>query len=286
MKLVTQSMHPVHLFGEEEAVRQLAKAGFDAIDWSFFEMDPWMDENWKKKAARLKEAILTCGLTVTQAHAPFPSSVGQDARDDEIMRTIHRSMEAAAFLGAGHIVVHPKQHMPYATHKAQLWKENVAMYRALIPYCEQWGIKVCCENLWQIDKKRGYIVGSVCGTPDEFAALLDEVNSPWIVGCLDLGHSALVGVEPADFIRALGKGKLQALHVHDVNYRRDCHNLPFTEKLDWDSITAALREIGYQGEFTFEADNFLFGFPKELYQPVARLMVETGRYLIRRIEKP
>ena len=92
---------------------------------------------------------MTCGLTVTQAHAPFPSSSGQDARDDEIMRTIHRSMEAAAFLGAGHIVVHPKQHMPYATHKAQLWKENVAMYRALIPYCEQWGIKVCCENLWQ-----------------------------------------------------------------------------------------------------------------------------------------
>ena len=49
MKLVTQSMHPVHLFGEEEAVRQLAKAGFDAIDWSFFEMDEWMAENWKEK---------------------------------------------------------------------------------------------------------------------------------------------------------------------------------------------------------------------------------------------
>lgn len=106
--------------------------------------------------------------------------------------------------------------------------------------------------------------------------MLDEVNSPWIVGCLDLGHSALVGVEPADFIRALGKTKLQALHVHDVNYRRDCHNLPFTEKLDWESIAVALREIGYQGEFTFEADNFLFGFPKELYQPAAKLMVETG----------
>lgn len=48
----------------------------------------------------------------------------------------------------------------------------------------------------------------------------------------------------------------------------------------------ALREIGYQGEFTFEADNFLFGFPKELYQPAAKLMVETGRYLIRPHENP
>ena len=34
-----------------------------------------------------------------------------------------------------------------------------------------------------------------------FRALLEELDSPWIVGCLDLGHCALVGFDPAECIR-------------------------------------------------------------------------------------
>lgn len=70
---------------------------------------------------------------------------------------------------------------------------NVEFYRTLIPDCERLNIRVCAENMWQWDDKREIIVDSICAQPEEFCALLDAIDSPWIVGCLDIGHSALVG---------------------------------------------------------------------------------------------
>ena len=122
----------------------------------------------------------------------------------------------------------------------------------------------------------------ICRTVDVFdkCAMIDEINSPWITACLDIGHTALVGVDPADAIRALGHDRLKALHVHDVDYLHDCHTLPFNRNLDWDAITAALAEIHYDGDFTFEADAFLEQFPRELRKDASVLMARTGRYLV------
>ena len=82
----------------------------------------------------------------------------------------------------------------------------------------------------------------------------------------------------------MGPKRLQALHVHDVDYLNDCHTMPFMERLDWNEICKALGEIGYEGDFTFEADTFLFNLPKELQLDGARLMGKVGRYLISQIE--
>ena len=289
MQLVTTTEKLSETFGDEECVRILAEAGFDAIDWGFFEMSAgkgiWCTDDWKNHALRLKELGRECGIGFSQAHAPFPSSQGEEAADKIIMERILRSMEAAALMGIKNIVVHPKQHLVYAKEKKQLWQENLEFYRSLIPFCQTFGIRVCAENMWQYDSKRRYIVDSVCSQPEEFCSLLDALDSPWIVGCLDLGHCALVGVEPEDFIRAMGKDRLKALHVHDVDYLHDCHTMPFMKNLNWENITRALAQIGYEGDFTFEADSFYSGFPAPLMKDACRLMERTGRYLIGQIRQ-
>lgn len=289
MKLVTQTEILGKCFGGEECIRILAEAGFDAADWSFFEMEkgegPWCGEGWREYALRLQEVGAKCGLGFAQAHAPYPSSLGKEPYDTEIRKWIVRSMEAASLMGIGDIVVHPVQHLDYMKNKEKLFEDNLAFYRSLIPYCEKFHIRICAENMWQYDERRRYIVDSVCSCPEEFNGMLDEIDSPWIVGCLDLGHCALVGREPADFIRAMGRKRLQALHVHDVDYVNDCHTMPFTESLDWEAITAALAEIGYEGNFTFEADYFFAKMPGELMPKAVRLLAETGRYLMGRIAK-
>lgn len=289
MQLVTTTEKLSEAFGDEECVRILAEAGFDAIDWGFFEMSAgkgiWCTDDWKNHALRLKELGKECGIGFSQAHAPFPSSQGEETADKIIMERILRSMEAAALMGIKNIVVHPKQHLVYAKEKKQLWQENLEFYRSLIPFCQTFGIRVCAENMWQYDSKRRYIVDSVCSQPEEFCSLLDALDSPWIVGCLDLGHCALVGVEPEDFIRAMGKDRLKALHVHDVDYLHDCHTMPFMKNLNWENITRALAQIGYEGDFTFEADSFYSGFPAPLMKDACRLMERTGRYLIGQIRQ-
>lgn len=232
----------------------------------------------------MKALAAQYGIGFSQAHAPFPTSMGEEPFDTERMACIVRSMEAAAIMGVQYIVVHPRQHLRYAQNKRQLFDENVAMYKSLIPYCQKFGIHVCAENMWQWDAKRGIIIDSVCSQPEEFCDLIDAVDSPWIVACLDIGHTGLVGQDPADFIRALGTRRLKALHVHDVDLLHDNHTLPFLQKLDWDSVTKALADIDYQGDFTFEAENFTRCFPKELQEDACKFMERTGRYLIRQVD--
>lgn len=288
MRLVTQTDILGKAFGDEQAIQILAKNGFDALDWSFFEMlkddNVWNQPDWKDYAQKMKATAEAAGIGFSQAHAPFPSSKGEEPFDTQIVERIIRSMEAAAIMGVKNIVVHPRQHLPYLQNKQQLFEENVVFYKSLIPYCEKFGIRVCTENMWQYDKCRGVIISSVCGEPEEFCALVDAVNSPWIVACLDLGHAALVGHDPAYMIRMLGKDRLKALHIHDVDYHHDCHTLPFTQSLNWESIMEALAEIGFDGEFTFESDYFLRKFPDELKIEASAFMEKTGRYLISRFE--
>lgn len=289
MKLCTQTCALYSQYEPEEVLEILAGAGYDAADWSFFDMTeglgPWVRSGWEDLAKRLKEKADSLGITIDQAHAPFPTTRGSEPYDTEIRRRIVRSMEAASLMGVSYIVVHPIVHLPYAKYKEELFEQNVEFYKSLIPECERLKIHVCAENMWQHDPRRGIIVDSICSQPEEFNALLDSVDSPWITGCLDIGHCALVGVEPQDFIRVMGGSRIKALHVQDVNYREDCHTMPYLESLNWDEITKALSEIGYQGDFTFECDNFINRFPKELMPAAETLMAETGRYLISKMGK-
>ena len=288
MKLVTQTLELAKKAGDEECIRMIAGAGFDALDWSFMGMETgqsiWCGEEFREHALRLKEIGDSCGVSFTQAHAPFPSSKGEEDYDTAIRKWILRAMEAASLLGVEEIVVHPRKHLPYLQNRERLFQENLDFYRSLIPWCERYDIRVCIENMWQREGKTGYIVRSVCADPEEFSRLLDELDSPWVGGCLDLGHCALTGWEPEESVRMIGGRRIRALHVHDVDYVHDCHTMPFLEKINWDAVAGALAQVGYEGNFTLEADCFFRKMPLELIPEALRLMERTGRYLIRKIE--
>ncbi len=290
MLLSTQTDVLGQRHGDEQAIRLLAETGFDAFDFSFFQMfskqDYWANlPGFREEAARLRAVADQCGIACNQAHAPFASSTGEPGRDEEIFAAIVRSIEAAAILGAKNIVVHPCQHLPYVTHAKQLKEINMAFYRRLIPYCEKFGIRVAAENMWQWNKPAGRIVDSTCSRPEEFCDYLDTLNSPWIVGCLDVGHTALTDEDLGHFVRTLGRSRLQALHVHDNDLDRDSHTLPFTMKIDFAALTSSLAEIGYEGDFTFEADEFLRHMPQELEPDALGLMHKVGRYLVSQIRQ-
>ena len=290
MRISTQTDLMEKYLSKEEIVKMLKDAGFTAVDWSFFEMlnceGVWCTDEWESAAKQLRAAADEAGIVFNQAHAPFPTSRGTEEFDGPMLERIKRSIRVAAILGVKNIVVHPMTHLHYqeAGNKEKLFEMNVAMYKSLMPLCEELGICVCTENMWTRDKNRGYIVDSVCAQPKEFAAMIDAVGSPYLKGCLDIGHCALVGIDPCEAIHVLGRDRLKALHIHDVDYLSDCHTLPFIEKLDWESVCKALGEIDYTGDLTLEANNFNHGFPKALLPEVCRLMAKTAGYLAERID--
>lgn len=284
MILSTQTDFLGRAYGDAEAIRMLAKAGFDAYDFSFFPMFenpeyPMNGPGFRDYARSLRAVADEAGIPCNQAHAPFASSTGDPTDDARRFEAIVQSMEAASILGAKIIVVHPKQHLPYITHAAELKRQNIEFYKALAPYCEKFGVKAACENMWQQNPAVDRIIDSTCSRPGEFCDYIDEVGSPWIVGCLDVGHTALTDEDLGGFVRAMGPKRLQALHVHDNDFREDSHTLPFTLKIDFSALVTALREIAYEGDFTLEADHFLEKFPLPLVPDALTLLYKTGRFL-------
>ena len=290
MKLVinTEALtdRPKGGFSFAEAVRMIAEAGFDGIDSSFFDMkypeSVWNSDHWRSFAKEMRQLGDDLGVSFRQAHAPFPSAKGDEEYDSQVFDKIVRSMEASAILGVENIVVHPIHYGSYPHTRELQYQRSLDFYSRLIPYCAEFGIRVCTENMWSRDKVKT-IRDSLLSRPEEFCAFVDEVNSPWIGACMDVGHAALVGQDPADMIRRMGS-RINCLHIHDVDYIDDRHQLPFTQGLDWESIAAALGQIGYRGDFTYEAEQFLLKMPAELSADGLKLMERMGRYLIARIE--
>lgn len=292
MLLTEQTEQLGYFYGDKKAIEMIADAGFDSIDYSMFCMSDdshiLNTDEYKKYALSLKEAADKRGIPFTQAHAPF--SFPLDKGEDEFLKVANkkvlRAMEVASILGAEIIVVHPIHFRPYYRNKDFLKEFNINYYKSLIPYCEEFGIKVACENMWQYNHKRHSITDSVCSQPEEFCEYLDEIGSEFIVGCLDLGHCSLTNIEAQDALRKMGAKRVRALHVHDNDYLDDCHALPGYGEMNWDEITKALADINYAGNFTFEADNFIkdAGKDLEISEYALKIMQKKGRILISQIE--
>ena len=69
------------------------------------------------------------------------------------------------------------------------------------------------------------------------------------------------------------------LHVHSNDGRDDLHTLPFLHPMDWPDFMSALREIGYDGTLSLEADSFLRFLPNALLADALALMAQTARYM-------
>lgn len=295
MKLVTQTHHLAARFGIEKAVDMLADAGYDGMDFTAFGSEEfYTDAHPKSYYTELRRRAEDRGLAFLQAHAPHGSSFVDKEATERRFDEIVCSMKNAAYLGVPLIVVHPYQHLTYFDEGVpeRLFEENMVFYRRLLSYAEEYGITVCTENMYQ---QEGVIVKhSACSKPEEMIRYFDEINHPLFGCCLDIGHTVLVGEDPAVFARMLGNKRLTCLHVHDVDGMHDNHTLPYFGAIfewdshlgcyaggvNWDRLMRELARIGYTGNLTFEADHFFASLPPEADAAATRFMAATGRVLV------
>ena len=285
MKLILNTSElPARVGGMKKTIDLIALAGFDGIDFSAAASEEFYTEGAHPDTyyTELRAYAEDKGLAFLQAHAPHSSSFTDEARTEKRFREIVCSMKNAALLGVPNIVVHPCQHLTYLEPGVpeQLFEINMDFYRRLLPYAEEYGIRVCTENMFQGDMQI-LNVHSTCSRPAEMIRYFDEMNHPLFGCCLDIGHTSVVREDAASFIRALGKKRLTCLHVHDVDDAHDRHTVPyFGGAIAWDRVMAALAEIGYDGDFTYETDYIYASRPVELAPAIARLSVAIGRTLI------
>ncbi len=280
MKLSSTTDHLQKTFGLQKSVEILAAAGYDAIDFSQFDKSVYESDFGKDYYTEIRKFAESKGVYFNQSHAPFASSFQDEEKTKKRFKEIVESIKRASYLGVQNIIVHPCQHLVYDAegNPEKLFEYNMDFYKKLIPYCEEYEIKVALENMWQYT---GYINHSTCSRPDEFIKYIDTLNNDCFVACLDIGHAALVREDPDLFVKKLGNKRLKCLHVHDVDGINDSHTLPYYGKINWEKVMKALAEIDYKGDLTFEADGGFMGEKPEILLPdCAVLMQKTGRQLI------
>lgn len=258
MKVSTEIASIYKQVGIERSIELVAKAGFDAWDFTMTALcqwdkkngrivstdSPFLKDNYLAFARRLKQIGLDNGIHCNQSHVPYPMYV------KEIADYAKRAIECTAEAGANICVIHPMNHNPS--------EDNAEMYNELLPFAKEHGVKIATENMWKWNTEADKAEFAACATAENFNKLLSLVDDDYLVACVDIGHSEIMGdtVSAYGLIKALG-GKVQALHIHDNDRWHDSHQIPFSMDIDFTMVARALKEINYQGYLTLEAYSYI-----------------------------
>ena len=287
MKISTLTWPLEMRLGHLEAVKLIAEAGFEAVDYTMLKPDaPIFGKDRDKIVSELKAVADSYGVAFNQAHSLNPSQrYGKEFEEENRLRKrcVLDSVEIAAELGASRIVVHP---IAAPSLSAAEQKEiNLDFYTEVLERAASVGIIVAIENMWGRHRDRSdMIVANVCSTAEEMCDYVDSLDSPYATACLDLGHAGLVGQRADDMIYKLG-GRLTALHIHDNDFYEDSHTFPFFGKMNFSKIFEALRGVNYSGDVTFEPSIIFERIPTELFPASLRYLKEIGEYIRRQLTK-
>lgn len=249
-----------------DAVRTVAEAGFDGVDFSLSTYSRrrdaalCQDDWWRQWTFAVRTYLDELGLPVAQAHACWDQSVPRDFEYYPPEPVVYRNLQACAMLGCDTLVFHPLLY-PYRVDTpelaARILDYNLRWFREVLPAAERLGVRVMLENMFDYYHVRQ--PGDppyVFTTAAQLRELADGLGSGNVGFCLDTGHANISGQDPAQMIRAYGP-RLGCLHLND-NYGRssglyeDLHLFPGEGTLDWRAIYAALRESGYAGYYNLE----------------------------------
>ncbi len=311
MKICVQTGGLIGTYSPAEAYRLIRDAGFEGVDWN-------IDHAWSNAMVRkdpsttpgtcifekplpdvLKyyreelDAIRANGLTVSQAHAPFPAFVPGFPDFLEYAIGIYvRCIELCRAVDCPNLVVHGIS-WPFGEpdlSREEVYRLNLHLYRGLMPALKEGGVTVCLENLFT--RRAKTFEQGHCAVPEEAAALIDRLNEEAGKECfgllLDTGHLNILRSSFRRYVPVLGK-RLKALHIHDNDASEDQHLAPYCGgNICWPEFCDVLRACGYTGDLCFETFRqitpaHLYGF-QEMVPVSLSYIARTGQVFRARIQ--
>lgn len=218
-----------------------------------------------------RRRLVARGLYGGTVHAPMGRMV-LGAPDEEwrleAVGVLATYIRFAAGIAASGVVIHPVPNPKFVERGGSV--ESVrrigeAVSRSLddlVPVAEEAGTRILLENL-------PYHCEFPFLTMRELRPLVDGYPAEAVGLVADTGHAWTSGEDPCDEIRAAGP-RLWGTHLQDVDYDNptDNHWAPTEGGLDWEAIRSALREVKYEGAWTFEAER---GRHDETAEQLARM---------------
>ena len=190
------------------------------------------------------EAFALPVLVYTPEHNAYPFNYmqGTERQWEESMEYLAKALHAAALLSAPYMLVsagHGGDRPPKERHER--------LVRSLARLSEEAGKSgrvVLLETLTRYES-------NTCTTLAELKAVLEEVDSPYLMGMCDVAAPFTCGEDPAEYARLLGR-RLLHLHVVDSDGKSDTHLIPGEGIMDLGDILRRMKAYGYDGSATIE----------------------------------
>lgn len=264
-----------------EIIEHIAKAGFKNIDYAFgidYRRNVGIFSgvletytyNLKKKAEKL-------GVKFVQAHAPMGAPLENDG--GAFVDANLKCIDFCDVLGIKNLVVHAGYREGLT--REENFKENKEFFLKLLRHAEKYDINILVENFNKMGDKIYWIDNA-----PELLEFIEFVDHPLFHAVWDTGHGNMQPLDPHENLKILGS-HVKALHVQDNMGDLDSHFAPYFGNLNLDSLMHGLIDIGYDGYFTFEADNLIlpaarrkpYDKDKRLFEPPLSLRIEAEKFL-------
>ena len=270
--------------GFDFCVELCARAGYKVLDLNLCEsMNPnsrMRTDAWEDYVRDIAALGRRWGVEFAQSHLPYYDLFSR--RDPVMEELIRRCIIASAELGVQWAVTHPGTLYSAGPYTEKSLEENIAYYSAHLATAKKAGVGIALENDFEY---RGPPYRRIFAADiTELCRLVDALNDPSVGVCYDFGHANLCGGFHRENLAIIGR-RLRAIHVQDNHFGSDDHLMPFFGKTDWASAMAALAENGYEGDLTYEIQEFARFMPNELKHLAVELSVTVGHYLIELFEK-
>lgn len=267
----------------EKEIERIIRCGFRFLDFNFLDWNsdrrsPFTGEHWESWITGCGETAAKNGAVFNQAHAPCHDGMRYDGMTDaDFFELQVRAIKGCAMLGIPWMVYHP-----IYTDSPDWMRINHEIFDPLAEVSRKYGVGMALENTW-ISRQNVPLWRT-----ENLIALADSFADPIVGICWDVGHCNMTAgrddlKEYTDQYRELTKvGKrLKALHIHDNSGCRDDHIAPFDGNIDWDSVMRALRDIGYEHSFTYEAHNAVRRIPEGLVDERIAYLHRLGETMVR-----
>ena len=281
-------LRPDHrIYPIDLSMEAIFRAGFTEQDMNFYDWattpgSPYMGDGWQEWLELVLETQRRLSVSFCQSHAYFYDFA--DTGMDESERAYHeeqvmRSIRCAQAMGVRTLVVHPCTVLGSEWPVKKSREKNIRYYTELLEKTHDYGVTFAIENMWDADISPGR---KYCAAPEELMELVDAIHDERIGICWDFEHGDLMGQDQPAVIRALGK-RLKATHVseqHGFTDLRKLHRLPLSGNICWRPIMEALHETGYDGCFSYEANNYMCFLPDSCIEHGLRMAYLVGEYLM------
>jgi len=251
----------------ERCIPILANAGYRVLDMNFcIAMNPdspMRGDRWQSYVEKIGELAADCHVVFKQSHLPYYDvDRAKGTEKAELMEElIRRSIVGSSMLGVRWAVTHPYTVYAEAEDHEACQAANVAYFDRHVELASRHGVGIALESDFDLPDQRIY-----CGRLQELIDLCDAFRAPDFVGlCYDFGHANLQhdGFSHSEKLCMAGS-RLKALHVQDNHGQSDEHLLPYFGSIDWDDCMLGLARCGYQGDLTFEVQEFGRCLPEDM----------------------